>query len=291
MYKKNFNYKVSLVILSMAVSSCANLGMNVGDKSEKTEITGSAGGSNTKNANSSLPRCEKSLGTLAVNENQGDPWFMIFTRDTRLPSTVPLIRLMAQQSNCFVVVDRSNSGMNNMLAERALNASGELRNTSNMHKGQMVAADYTLTPTVTFSETTSKAFGGIGGLLGPVGAVIAGGLEKRSASASLTLVDNRSSVQIAASEGSASKFDFGGLGGLFGGSGVGGFGAYTQTPQQKLIVASFLDAYSNIVEAVKNYKQQTVEGGLGTGGQLKVQGSEEFQNPTKNPNDKLNKKR
>ena len=270
-------YKLSLIaLLSIFLTGCSTLDMKVGDTKAKTEITGSAGGANSANANNRLPKCEQSLGTLAINENQGDPWFLIFARDTRLTSTVPLIKLMAQQSNCFVVVERGNAGMSNMMTERALNASGELRSTSKMHKGQMVAADYTLIPTITFSENTSQAFGGVGGMLGPIGALVAGGLSRKEASVTLTMVDNRSSVQIAASEGSASKFDFGGLGGLFGGSGGGAFGGYTNTPQKKVITASFLDAYSQLVNSVKNYKQQTVAGGLGAGGQLKVQGSEEF---------------
>ena len=38
------------------------------------------------------------------------------------------------------------------------------------------------------------------------------------------------------------------------------------------IVAAFTDSYNNIVRAVRNYKAQEVQGGLGTGGQLGVQG-------------------
>lgn len=41
-----------------------------------------------------------------------------------------------------------------------------------------------------------------------------------------------------------------------------------------MIVAAFTDSYNNVVRAVKNYKQQTVAGGLGTGGQLTVQDDE-----------------
>ncbi|MQM32197.1 MAG: peptidoglycan-binding protein, partial [Candidatus Accumulibacter phosphatis] len=40
------------------------------------------------------------------------------------------------------------------------------------------------------------------------------------------------------------------------------------------IVAAFTDSYNNLVRAVKNYQAQEVKGGLGTGGNLGVQGGE-----------------
>ena len=56
-----------------------------------------------------------------------------------LRSPVGLIRMMIQQSNCFIVVERG-VGMQNMMQERALAASGgELRQDSNMGGGQMVS--------------------------------------------------------------------------------------------------------------------------------------------------------
>ena len=79
-------------------------------------------------------------------------------------------------------------------------------------------------------------------------------------------------MQLAAAEGSARNVDFGALGGLFG-SGVGGVGGgYANTAEGKVIVAAFTDSYNNIVKAVRNYRAQEVQGGLGTGGQLGVQG-------------------
>ena len=70
---------------------------------------------------------------------------------------------------------------------------------------------------------------------------------------------------------------FGGFGGLFGGGAACIGGAYANTAEGKVIVAAFLDSYSNVVTAVKNYKAQTVKGGLGTGGHLAVQGAHEAQ--------------
>ena len=52
----------------------------------------------------------------------------------------------------------------------------------------------------------------------------------------------------------------------------GGLGGYSNTAEGKVIVAAFTDSYNNLVRAVRNYKAQEVQGGLGTGGGLGVQG-------------------
>jgi curli biogenesis system outer membrane secretion channel CsgG len=184
---------------------------------------------------------------------------------------------MVQQSNCFVVVERSAAGMAAMQRERALMQGGEMRQGSQLGGGQMVASDYAMSPEIIFSEgNTGGAAAGLGGLLGGVGGAlvgIAGSMKTREASTMLTLVDNRSGVQVSASEGSASKTDWSaGLGTLFS-SGGGGLGGYTNTPQGKVIAAAFMDSYNSMVKALRNYKAQTVKGqGLGGGGRLGVDG-------------------
>lgn len=40
-------------------------------------------------------------------------------------------------------------------------------------------------------------------------------------------------------------------------------------------MTAFLDAYNKMVKAARDYKMQIVEGGLGTGGALKVQGADD----------------
>jgi hypothetical protein len=41
-------------------------------------------------------------------------------------------------------------------------------------------------------------------------------------------------------------------------------------PEGKTIAAAFADLYNNMVRALRNYKAQNVEGGLGEGGKLKI---------------------
>ncbi|MEY4755094.1 MAG: hypothetical protein RJA44_2769, partial [Pseudomonadota bacterium] len=47
---------------------------------------------------------------------------------------------------------------------------------------------------------------------------------------------------------------------------------YAKTPQGKVIVAAFADSFNQMIKALRNYKAQTVKGGLGTGGRLGVSG-------------------
>ena len=47
--------------------------------------------------------------------------------------------------------------MNNMMQERALSQSGEMRGGSNFGKGQMAAADYTMSPTINFNQQGDRA--------------------------------------------------------------------------------------------------------------------------------------
>jgi hypothetical protein len=141
----------------------------------------------------------------------------------------------------------------------------------------MVAADYTMNPSINFSQKgTGGIGGGVGGLVpAPLGAAVgfvAGGLKSNEASTTLLLIDNRSSVQIAASEGSAKNFDFRFFGAGWGGGAGGAVGGFTNTPEGKIITAAFADSYNQMVKALRNYKAQTVKGGLGTGGRLGVQG-------------------
>jgi len=244
-----------------------------------TVATGGAGGATAENASSQLEKCGQSLGTLAVVEDQAAPWYRSLTQ-YRLGSTVPVLRMMIQQSNCFVVVERGQA-MNNMMQERALQSSGEMRSGSSFQKGQMVAADFTMSPSIAFSQKgTSGIGGGLGGFgaFGAVAGLVAGGLKSNEASTTLLMVDNRSGVQLAAAVGSAQNYDYSVLGAGFGSGGGGGgggaLGGYSNTPEGKILIASFMDSYNQIVKATRNYKAQEVKGGLGTGGTLAVQGGQ-----------------
>jgi curli biogenesis system outer membrane secretion channel CsgG len=172
-----------------------------------------------------------------------------------LQSPVSLIRMMIQQSNCFIVVERGQ-GMQNMMQERALAGGGEMRGGSNIGGGQMVAADFILTPTVVFSESNAGGIGGaLGGLFGGRGSAIgaiAGGLKFKEAQTSMLVADARSGVQVAAAEGSSKKADLALGAAIFGGGAAGGIGGYGNTNEGKIVAASFADNYNNIVKVIRN---------------------------------------
>jgi hypothetical protein len=214
-------------------------------------IQGAAGTQGSTGAKG-LEHCDKPMGAVAVVEPQDQ--ILGYLRSYNLQSPSGLIRMMIQQSNCFIVVERG-VGMQNAMQERALANAGELRQNSNVGGGQIVTADFILTPSVVFSENNAGGVGGgIGGLLGRRAAVvgaIAGGLKFKEAQTSMLLADARSTVQVAAAEGSTRKADMALGGALFGGGGGGSLGGYGNTNEGKIIAAAFLDNYNQIVGVVR----------------------------------------
>ena len=198
-------------------------------------------------AETSIERCSKSYGTLAVAEPQSG-WGHL--QQYGLGSPAVLLRTFIQRSGCFDVVERGVA-MQNLQQERAMMNSGDLRGDSNVGQGQMQAADFVLTPTVQIGTQTT---GGLGaGLLGRFGVLgaLAAGLKFKEASTSLLIADVRSSLQVAAAEGKASKTDFS-LAGFAGGAAGGGF---TNSPEGKVVAASFLDNYNKIVLSIRDQAQ------------------------------------
>jgi len=262
-----------LPALALTLGGCEGTMPQMGGASGMT-ATGSASGANAAGANSQLEHCDESLGTLAVEEDQSAGWWhTYYSLYPRLGSTVPVLRMMIQQSNCFVVVERGQA-MHNVMQERALEQSGEMRSGSSFGKGQMVAADYTMSPSIQFSQAgTGGLSGSIGHLFGSTGSMLgslAGGLKSNEAATTLLLIDNRSSVQISSAVGSAKNFDYNLFGSGWGNNTSGSLGGFTNTPEGKVITAAFADSYNQMVMALRNYKAQTVKGGLGKGGKLKV---------------------
>ena len=198
-----------------------------------------------------LEQCDAPKGTIAVSEPQSHV-VMALSR-YNLPPPTSLLRQYIQNSNCFQVVERGRA-MRNIQQERGLAESGMLQQDSNMGGGQMVTADFVMTPDVIFKDDNAggagvgaavgSLFGGIGSLVGAV----AGGVKFQEAQTTLTMADTRSSLQVAAASGTYKKADwaFGGVLGAIGG------GAYTSTDEGKIVAAALLDNYNNIVRDVRS---------------------------------------
>lgn len=203
-------------------------------------------------AQKDLQSCDEPYGTLAVVEPKDKALRQL--KKYKLGSPGSLLRVMAQESNCFLVVERGE-GMNNMREERALAESGELRGGENMGKGQMVAADFIMTPNVLISDPNSGGLGAaVGRRLSNRGGfgALGGGVKFKKAETSLLVSDSRSGVQVASATGKARKTDFKiGMLGIGSNTAVAG-GGYTDTDEGKVIAASYLDNFNKVISSLKN---------------------------------------
>ncbi len=239
------------VVLSLLPSIAAAQGSITQPKQGQggSAVKGAAGTDGSK-TDSGIEKCEKPMGAMAVVEPQSE--YIMALRRYNLGSPVGLIRMMIQQSNCFIVVERG-AGMRNAVQERQLAQAGEMRDGSNMGGGQMVAADYILTPAVVFSENNAGGVGaGIGKAFGGAVGAVAGGLKFKEAQTSMLVADSRTTVQVAAAEGSTKKADLRAGGALFTGGFGAGAGGYGNTNEGKIIAAAFMDNYNKIVQVVRN---------------------------------------
>jgi len=229
-------------------------------------------GNASGNASDSLEHCNKTLGVLRIQEDTSSAWYRYY--GTRLGSTAPLLNMMILQSNCFVVVERG-TGERDLTDETRRARGDEARESGTRGKGQQVVADYLLKPEIVMANKDNEGarMGGLSNMFGRAGSLI-GNLNVKSIEVGtvLTLVDIRSTVRLAAAEGYSKNTSVGFGGAGWGNSGALAGSAYTNTDEGKLVSAAFFDAYNKLVTAVRQYKAQTVEGGLGEGGALGVQG-------------------
>lgn len=228
------------------LAACGKQGATLGEGG--SEISGSAGPAGANKANRELMKCDAPVATLALVEN---PNGYVMTSANNLPTTpLPLVRLLAQQSGCFRVVDRA-AGLRATIKEQELKDAGILRKEgSTVSKGKGYEAQYTLTPSLTFSEQDAgRQVGGllamIPGLARFVGA--AEHVKLKEAQVALLLTDNETTEQVAAATGSVRVTDLG-MGGLVLGKLGGAAGAgWANSNEAKVIAAAFLDAHNQLV--------------------------------------------
>ena len=227
---------IAAVALASTLTACPMSTTQLGGGGSMVE--GSAGeAGNAKDAAAELRHCDQPLGTMALVEDQNTYGLAQYG----LESPVPLLRLLASQSGCFAVVERGQA-LDRMMQERDLAAKGLLQGGSNVGGAQMIAADYLLTPFVSFSEDDAGAIGGAAGALGsflPYGlgaslTAIGGGVKFREAQTLLGPIRAEDAVAVGLA-----------LGGLPGFAGLGGF---ANTNQGKVVSAAFLDSFNNLVD-------------------------------------------
>ena len=271
---KKTTLRLAAIASALALGGCVTPGGGtISTGTAPTAATGAAGGATSVNANPTLERCDAPLGTLAVDDGRGKEWYASFGAATKITTIEPLIRLAVQQSNCFVITSVGNNRTESKMSaitDKQRN-SGEFRAGSKQQKGQRVAADYYMEPSIIIdNDATGQLMAGVGGLFGSVGSLVGGAMQSKASVVTLSMFDIRSGVQISISEGNATATNFGAAMGAFGGGAVAGLGGFSRSPEGKATVAAFMDAYNNMVISLRNYKAQEVKGGLGRGGQLKV---------------------
>ncbi|MDE2710969.1 MAG: curli production assembly/transport component CsgG [Acidobacteriota bacterium] len=209
-----------------------------------------------------LERCDEPLATIALVEDETNMQLLAeASEDLQIPaSPLPLLRLLSQQSNCFQVVDRA-AGLRAIDTERSLAREGLLREGSGFRPGQLVAADYSLTPHLVFADDDSGGIG-LGGalvgaavltpILGPAGLLAAGvRVDQSEAQVVMFLTDNRSGLQVSAAEGSAKVSDFGFVGFGSGDDGGAGLMGWANTNTGKVVAAALVDGLNKVVRLVR----------------------------------------
>jgi hypothetical protein len=235
--------------LTLALAGCGQKKTELGEGG--SVVTGSAGPAGAQNASHELVRCDAPVATMALVEN---PNGYTMSSGYNLPSSpLPLVRLIAQQSGCFRIVDRS-SGLKATIQEQELKDAGILGNKVQVRKGEGYAAQYTVTPSLTFSERDAGRE--VGGVLAHIPVLnkfvgLADQVKLKEAQVALLLTDNETTEQIAAATGSVRVTDLG-MAGLMLGRGGGAAGAgWSNSNEGKVIAAAFLDAHNQLVTQLR----------------------------------------
>ncbi len=235
-----------LITLSLMVPALAK------PKLDELPDTPGQGAAKTNSLEPQVPHCDRSYGTVAINEPDNHWWTQF-----QLGSPTALIKVIVTRSACFRVVNRG-TGLAMRNQERDLG--GELQRGSNVGAGQIKSADFFLVPDLIGSNGNAggKAIGGgLGGLAPGIFGAVLGGIrtKKLTARTVLTLVNARTTEEVAAAEGQAQKSDVsfglggGGFGGGIGGAVVGG--GYTDTEIGRIISAAYVTAYGDLVRQVQ----------------------------------------
>ena len=249
--------------MKKAFVTCFAAGLALASTTAFAADKGSSGHQAQKKGEAQIPVCTKSLGTVAIVEPDNQWW-----RELNLGSPEAIIKLFAQKSGCFGLVNRGRA-MASRAMERAMADNGELQDGSNLGRGQVKAADYFLQPDIvtTNKKSGGSAFGGmLGGMLGgrTVGGLLGGlSINKKEAKVTLSVVDARTTEEKALVEGYARKSDisFGGGGGVgwMGGLAAAGGGGYTDTDIGQVIVLAYLDGYTKLVTQLGGLPENAAE--------------------------------
>lgn len=239
----------AVLLLALALAGCGKQGVELGQGG--SVVSGSAGPQGAQGDAKEMLHCDAPVAVVSLVENQGG--YVGIGRGGLPESPLPLIRVIMQQSGCFRIVDR-NAGLNATVREQELKEKGVLRQDDTVRKGRGIVVQYSVVPSLTFSEQDAgRQFGGILSSI-PVLAKFAGAAEQvktKEAQVVLLLTDNETTEQLSSATGEARTTDLG-VGGMVLGKlgGAGGLG-WSNTNEGKVIAAAFLDAHNHLVTQVR----------------------------------------
>ena len=204
---------------------------------------------------SMLTTCPKPLGTIALVEEKAksDPRLEALPPGIRAMmdmaqaqqggggsvDPLPLLKLLAARSHCFVIVDRG-AGFDAIQRERALAAGAG----GSVQASTLQVVEYFLVAQVVYSDAKSRQTGGVGGgLMGGLG------FQQKTLEAQtlLTLTSVKTGVQVAVASGQARKKDIGILFGGLSDLGVGALGGtYASSDMGKITALALLDGFRKL---------------------------------------------
>ena len=204
---------------------------------------------------SAITTCAKPLGTIALVEEKakGDPRLEALPPGIRAMmdmaqaqqggggsvDPLPLLKLLAARSHCFVIVDRG-AAFDALQRERTLAAGSS----GTPQKNTLVAVEYLLVAQVVYSDAKSRQSGGVGGgLMGGLG------FQQKTLEAQtlLTLTSVRTGVQVAIASGQARMKDIGILFGGLSNLGVGALGGtYASSDMGKITALALLYGFRKL---------------------------------------------
>lgn len=226
------SHTVTLRLLAVPAFACLAMGLSA----------------QTVQRDAQLESCEKPLGTLVVIEPSRTSMDQLSSHQLGAPGA--LLRTMVQHSGCFLVLDRSE-GLQASQEEKDRSDRGDLQSGSNMGKGQIKAADFILRPSINIVDA-DKGGAVLASFIPKIPLIISGLRVKfKEAETNIAIIDARTTLQVASAQGKASKSSIA-LGGAWFSrtlSGIGG--GYSNTNEGKLIAASFLANFNNVVREVR----------------------------------------
>ena len=238
-----------VALLALGLAGCGKQGVEMGQGG--SVVSGSGGPQGAQNEAKELLHCDAPVAVVSLVDNQTG--YVGIGRGGLPESPLPLVRVIMQQSGCFRIVDR-NAGLNATVREQELKDKGVLRQDDSVRKGRGIVAQYSVVPSLTFSE--QDAGRQIGGILAAIPGLnkFAGAAEQvklKEAQVVLLLTDNETTEQLSAATGAARTTDLG-IGGMVIGKlgGAGGLG-WSNTNEGKVIAAAFLDAHNHLVTQVR----------------------------------------